>query len=248
MKRLNGKTAVVTGASSGIGRAIAERFIEEGAHVFITGRRKSELEQIAKELGAHATAVQADSSSLADLDRLFDVVKKSGKTIDILVANAGGGEFAPLGQISEEYFDKTFDINVKGVLFTVQKSLPLLKDGASVILTASNVANRGTPAFSVYSATKAAVRSFARGFTSDLQERRIRVNALSPGATSTPGLFGLVPEDQVEAFRNSMISTIPARRLAEPREIADTAVFLASDESRYITGTDIIVDGGASQV
>lgn len=248
MGKLNQKVAVVTGATTGIGLAIAKKFVDEGAYVFITGRRQNELDQAEKYLGKNVTAVKSDVSNQADLDRLFEIVAKTKGKIDILAANAGGGEFGSLGHITEEHFDRTFDINVKGVLFTVQTALPLLNRGSSIILTSSNAANKGTPAFSVYSATKAAVRSFARSWANELKDRDIRVNAMSPGATATPGLFGLVPSDQVDHMKAAMIATIPSGRLAEPEEIANTALFLASDDSRFVNGSDIVVDGGQSQI
>lgn len=204
MGKLEGKIALVTGGNSGIGLATAKRFVEEGAYVFITGRRQTGLDAAVKLIGNNLTGVQGDVANLADLDRLYATVKQQKGRIDILFANAGGGEFAPLGSITEEHFDKTFNSNVKGLLFTVQKALPLLVDGGSIILNASTTASTGTPAFSVYSATKAAVRSFARTWTLDLKERRIRVNAVSPGGTDTPGLTGLgqteTEKQQVKAF------------------------------------------------
>ncbi|HMB94713.1 MAG TPA: glucose 1-dehydrogenase [Tepidisphaeraceae bacterium] len=248
-KQLEGKVAVVTGANSGIGLAIAQRFAAEGAHVFITGRRQNDLDSAAKKIGDNVTAVQGDVSRLADLDRLYATVKQQKGRIDVLVANAGSGDFAPIGSITEEHYDKTFNINVKGTLFTVQKALPLLRDGASVILISSTTSTMGTPAFSVYSATKAAIRSFARNWTLDLKDRRIRVNALSPGATETPGLdtlfSGAEKGDQIKA---SMVSIIPMGRIGMPEEIAAAALFLASDESSYITGIELFVDGGMAQV
>lgn len=248
MGKLNQKVAVVTGATSGIGLAIAKRFVEEGAYVFITGRRSEELDKAVKQIGKNVTGVRSDVSNLKDIDLLYEVVKKEKGHIDILSANAGGGSFAPLGQITEEHFDSTFDINVKGMLFAVQKALPLLKDGSSIILTSSNVSAKGNPAFSVYSATKAAVRSFARSWTSDLKDRRIRVNAISPGATATPGLYALVPPDQADALKQALIATIPAGRLAETDEIANAVLFLASDESQFMSGSELVIDGGQSQV
>lgn len=248
MGQLNQKIALITGATSGIGLAIAERYVAEGAYVFITGRRALELEEAKSKLGNNVTAIQSDISNLDDLDKLMETIKREKGRLDILVANAGGGEFGSLGSITEKHFDQTFDINVKGTLFTVQKALPLLSKGSSIILMSSNAANKGTPAFSVYSATKAAVRSFARSWANELRESQIRVNAVSPGPVGTPGLFNLVPADQVEAMKQFMISTIPSGRLADPSEIASTVMFLGSDESRFINGADIQVDGGQAQV
>jgi len=248
-KQLEGKVAVVTGANSGIGLAIAQRFAAEGAHVFITGRRQNDLDSAAKKIGDNVTAVQGDVSRLADLDRLYATVKQQKGRIDVLVANAGSGDFAPIGSITEEHYDKTFNINVKGTLFTVQKALPLLRDGASVILISSTTSTMGTPAFSVYSATKAAIRSFARNWTLDLKDRRIRVNALSPGATETPGLDTLFSSaEKGDQIKVSMVSIIPMGRIGMPEEIAAAALFLASDESSYITGIELFVDGGMAQV
>lgn len=249
MGRLADKVAVVTGANSGIGLAIAKRFAQEGAIVFMTGRRQRELEHAVAEVGHGARAIQGDVSSLADLDRLFATVKAEAGSIDVLVANAGGGEFAPLAEVTEAQFEQTFGANVKGTLFTVQKALPLLKDGASVILTGSTAATTGTPAFSVYAASKAAVRSFARNWILDLAPRRIRVNVLVPGATSTPGWHGLAgSNEENEAMQNFVKSTTPLGRLAEPAETAAAALFLASDESSYVTGSELFVDGGSAQV
>jgi len=249
MERLKGKIAVITGGNSGIGLAAAQRFVAEGAQVFITGRRQSELDAAVKQIGENVTAVRSDVSNLGDLDRLYATVKEQKGRIDVLFANAGGGEFAPLGAITEEHFDKTFNSNVKGLLFTVQKALPLLVDGGSIILMASTAASTGAPAFSVYSATKAAVRSFARSWTLDLKHRKIRVNALSPGATETPGLHGLSQtEEQAKELKAALVSTIPLGRMAAPDEIAKVAVFLASDDSSYITGIELFVDGGMAQI
>ncbi len=248
-QELQGKTALVTGASTGIGLAIAQAFIDAGAHVFITGRRQEQLNAAAQKLGPNATAIQGDVAQLDQLDRIYDTITASGRQLDVLVANAGGGSFLPLGQITEAHYDDTFDSNVKGTLFTVQKALPLLRNGASIILTASNATVVGTPAFSVYSASKAAIRSFARTWALDLKDRAIRVNAVSPGATLTPGLLDLAPDEaQAQAMFDSITSTIPLGRLAQPREIADAFVFLASDRSSFITGTELFVDGGQGQV
>jgi NAD(P)-dependent dehydrogenase (short-subunit alcohol dehydrogenase family) len=248
-KKLDGKIALVTGGSTGIGLATAKRFVAEGAYVFITGRRETELEAAAKEIGSNVTAVQADASKLADLDQLYAQIKQEKGRIDVLFANAGGGELAPLGSITEEHFDKTFNTNVKGLLFTVQKALPLLPDGSSIILNASIVSIKGMPAFSVYSATKAAVRSFARSWTTDLKERKIRVNVVSPGPIDTPGLASVAEnEEQRQGFYAQLVSTIPLGRLGQPDEIAKAAVFLASDDASFVAGVELFVDGGAAQV
>jgi NAD(P)-dependent dehydrogenase (short-subunit alcohol dehydrogenase family) len=249
MPKLAGKIAVITGGTSGIGLATAKRFVAEGAYVFITGRRPRELETAANDIGHHVTAVQSDVSKLADLDRLYHTVEQEKGRIDILFANAGGGEFAPLGAITEEHFDQTFNSNVKGVLFTVQQALPLFRDGGSIILTASTTSTMGTPTFSVYSATKAAVRSFARNWMLDLTGRNIRVNALSPGATGTPGWDKLASTPaELEQMKSNTIATIPMGRMGTPDEIAEAVVFLASDDSSYVTGIELFVDGGAAQI
>jgi NAD(P)-dependent dehydrogenase (short-subunit alcohol dehydrogenase family) len=248
-QKLSGKIALVTGGSSGIGLATAKRFASEGAHVFITGRRQVELDAAANELGGNATAVRSDVANLADLDRLFDTIKRQKGRLDVLFANAGGGSLAPLGQITEEHFDKTFNTNVRGLLFTVQKALPLMPPGSSIILNASTTSVKGTPAFSVYSATKAAVRSFARNWTLDLKERKIRVNAVSPGVVPTPGydLMGLTKE-QVQGFVDFMVPSIPLGRVGTPDEIAKAVVFLASDDSSFVNGIELFVDGGMAQI
>ena len=247
--KLEGKIALITGGNSGIGFATAKRFVNEGAYVFITGRRKSELEAAVKEVGKNVTAVQGDVANLDDRDRLFAQIKKEKGQIDVLFANAGIAKYAPLGTIAEELFDSIFDINVKGVLFTVQKALPLFPDGACVILNASIVAGKGFSSNSVYSASKAAVRSFARTWTTDLKDRRIRVNAVSPGSTDTPGLNELLASSETGKERRKMISdTVPLGRLGRPDEIAKAVVFLASDDSSYITGTESLVDGGLAQI
>ena len=249
MDRLDGKVAVITGANSGIGLASAKRFAREGARVFMTGRRQAELDAAVAEVGGNARGVQGDVANLADLDRLYEVVRDEAGRIDVLFANAGGGDFMPLNEITEEHFDRIFATNVRGTLFTVQKALPLLKDGASVILTGSTAAIQGNPAFSVYGASKAAIRSFARGWILDLAPRRIRVNVLAPGATSTPGLHGLSPtEEQDRAFVAAMEAAAPLGRMADPGEIANAALFLASDESSFVNGSELFVDGGSAQV
>src|SRR5258708_3168939 len=247
MGKLDGKVAVVTGGNSGIGLATARRLVADGAYVFITGRRKSELDAAVEQIGRNVTAVQGDVSNLADLDRLFATVKELKGRIDILFANAGIAEAAPLGAISEEQFDRTFGANVKGALFTVQKALPLLRDGASIILTSSIVGSKGNPGVSVYSATKAALRSFAPTWTTDLKDRKIRVNVVSPGAIDTPGLRGLRKTDG-EGLNSLFRDRIPLGRVGRPDEIASAVSFLASDDSSYVTGIELFVDGGIAQV
>jgi len=249
MNRLAGKVALVTGGNSGIGLATAKQFVNEGAYVYITGRREAELAAAVKEIGSDVAGVQGDVSNPADLDRLFAQIQQEKGRLDILFANAGIAKYAALGTVTEKLFDSIFGINVKGLLFTVQKALPLLPDGASIILNASVVGSKGLPANSVYSATKAAVRSFARTWTSDLKDRRIRVNAISPGAIDTPGLSDLLGSSEVGQQRMKMLSTvIPHGRLGVPDEVAKAVVFLASDESRYVTGAELFVDGGFAQV
>jgi len=247
--KLEGKVALITGGNSGIGLATAKQFVNEGAYVFITGRREAELAAAKKQIGKNVTAIQGDVSNLDDLDRLFAQIKKERGKIDIVFANAGVARYAPLGTITEDFFDSIFDINVKGVLFTVQKSLPLLRDGGSIILNASIVASKGLSSNSVYSATKAAVRSFARTWTTDLKDRRIRVNAVSPGPIDTPGLSELLASSKTGEQRKKMISTtVPLGRFGAPEEIAKAVVFLASDDASYITGIELFVDGGFAQV
>ncbi len=247
MANHQGKIAVITGGTSGIGFATAQLLAAEGAYVFITGRRATELDAAVKRIGKNVTGVQGDVSNLADLDRLYGVVKREKGHIDILFANAGVAQKAPLGSITEEHFDREFGINVKGALFTVQKALPLLRDGSSVILNASVVASKGFPAVSVYSATKAALRSFARTWTTDLKERKIRVNVVSPGPIDTPGLQGLnnaTSEQLTEVFAGN----VPLGRTGHPDDVAKAVAFLASDESSFITGSELFVDGGIAQV
>jgi NAD(P)-dependent dehydrogenase (short-subunit alcohol dehydrogenase family) len=249
MGKLEGNVAVITGGNSGIGLATAQQFVSDGAYVFITGRRQSELDSAATQIGKNnVTAVQGDVSNLADLDRLYAKVKEQKGQINILFANAGIFEAAPLGEISEEHFDKTFGINVKGLLFTVQKALPLFQDGGSIILNASIAASKGIEASSVYSATKAAIRSFARTWTADLKQRKIRVNAISPGPIDTPILNGVLSEEQTKQFHASLVANVPLRRMGNPDEVAKAASFLASDDSSYITGTELFVDGGMAQI
>jgi len=248
-RNLEGKVAVITGGNSGIGLATAHRFVAEGAHVFITGRRQAELDEAVRQIGKHITGVQGDVSNLADLDRLFASVKRQQGRLDVLFANAGIVALAPLGEITEEHFDKVFDINVKGLLFTVQKALPLFTDGGSIILNASIVASKGPEAMSVYSATKAAVRSFARCWTTDLKHRQIRVNVISPGYTETPifNKAGLTQE-RVDELKVSFAAAVPMGRMGTPDEVAKAAVFLASDDSSYVAGIELFVDGGVTQV
>ena len=249
MGKLDGKIALVTGGSSGIGLAAAKQFVGEGAYVFITGRREPELASAVKEIGNNVTGVGGDVSNHADLDRLFGQIQREKGRLDVLFANAGIARYAPLRKISEELYDSIFDINVKGLLFTVQKALPLMPDGASIILNASIVGSKGFAANSVYSATKAAVRSFARTWTTDLKDRRIRVNAVSPGPIDTPGLNELLASSATGQQRAKMIAaTVPLGRLGRADEIAKAVAFLASDDSSYVTGIELFVDGGIAQV
>ncbi len=246
MNKLKGKIALITGSNSGIGLAAAKQFVSEGAYVFITGRRESELAAAVKEIGRNVTGVQGDVSNLVDLDRLFAQIKREKGKLDIVFANAGAAKFAPLGKITEEHYDSLFNSNVKGLLFTVQKALPLMPDGASIILNASTAASKATaPEWSVYSATKAAVRSFARTWTTDLKHLRIRVNAVSPGYTDTPPWHSGEGADQL---MKNISTSVPLGRFGTPDEIAKAVVFLASDDSSYITGAELFVDGGFAQV
>jgi NAD(P)-dependent dehydrogenase (short-subunit alcohol dehydrogenase family) len=249
MGKLEGKIALITGGNSGIGLATAKRFVSEGAYVYITGRRESELAAAIREIGRNVTGVQGDVSDLGDLDRLFAQIRREKGRLDVVFANAGVAKYAPLGEITEDFYDSIFNINVKGLLFTAQKALPLMPDGASIILNASIVASKGLPSNSVYSATKAAVRSFARTWTTDLKDRHIRVNAVSPGSTDTPGLNDLLASSETGQQRLKMISnSVPLGRLGAPDEIAKAVVFLASDDASYITGAELFVDGGFAQV
>jgi len=241
-KKLQGKMAVITGGTSGIGLATAKLFVKEGAYVFITGRRQKELDAAVQAIGRNVAGVQGDVAKLADLDRLYEAVKKNGR-IDVVFANAGVAEFAPLGKITEQHFDKLFDINVKGTLFTVQKALPLMNDGGSIILNGSVASVKGTAAFGVYGATKAALRSFVRTWTSDLKDHHIRSNVISPGPTDTPVIDGQ-PADAIARI----VSTIPMGRMGKTEEIAKAALFLASDDSSFVTGIELFVDGGRGQV
>lgn len=249
MKKLEGKVAVITGGNSGIGLATAKRFVDEGAYVFITGRRQKELDEAVKSIGRNVTAVQGDVANLSDLDRLYATVKQQKGQVDIVFANAGTAEYVPLEEISEKHFDNLFDVNVKGLLFTVQKALPLLKDGGSIILNASIVGIKGFKAFSVYSATKAAVRSFARCWTVDLKDRKIRVNVVSPGPIETPGADQLAPsQEERQKMRAGLVNMVPMGRMGQPDEIAKAVVFLASDDSSYVSGIELFVDGGFAQI
>ena len=247
--KLEGKIAVITGGNSGIGLATAKRFVSEGSYVFITGRRQKELDVALSEIGKNVVGIQGDVSNLEDLDRLYNTVKDQKGHLDILFANAGIAQFAPLGEISEEHFDNIFRINVKGVLFTVQKALPLFHDGGSIILNASIGSSKGVEESSVYSATKAAVRSFARTWTVDLRHRKIRVNAISPGPIDTPIFSNLLQnEEQSEQFKKNIVNNVPMGRMGSPDEVAKVVSFLASDDSSYITGIELFVDGGLAQI
>jgi NAD(P)-dependent dehydrogenase (short-subunit alcohol dehydrogenase family) len=249
-KRLEGKVALVTGGSSGLGLATAERFAHEGAKVFVTGRRAEELDRAVKRIGHGVIGIQGDIANLADLDRLYDSIREQAGRLDVLFANAGGGEFVPLGQVTEAHFDKWFGINVKGTLFTVQKALPLMPNGSSIILNGSMVSRKGMPAFGVYAATKAALRSFARTWSVDLSDRMIRVNVVAPGTVVTPAYkseLGMT-DDQIEKFEADASSITPLGRSGTPDEIANAVLFLASDESSYVNGIELFVDGGAAQI
>ena len=248
--KLEGKIALITGGSSGLGLATAQRFVEEGAHVFITGRRQPELDSAVKQIGSNATSIRSDISNLADLDRLFATIKEQKGRLDILFANAGGGAFVPLEQVTEEHFDKYFGINVKGTLFTVQKALPLMVAGGAIVINGSMVSIKGVPAFGVYAATKAALRSFARTWTQDLKGRNIRVNVVSPGTVVTPAYkteLGLTDE-QIEDFKAQAAATTPLGRTGTADEISRAVVFLASDDASFINGVELFVDGGAAQI
>jgi len=246
--RLEGKIALITGGTTGIGLASAQEFVAQGATVFITGRRQAELDKAVAAIGPRAIGIQGDVAKLEDLDRIYREIAEKAGHLDILFANAGGGDMLPLGSITEEHFDRIFDANVKGTLFTVQKALPLLRDGGSILLTSSTTSVQGTENFSVYSASKAAVRNFARSWLLDLKPRRIRVNAISPGPVRTPGLAGLVPAEHAQGLFDQLASVVPIGRLGEPSEIAKAALFLASDDSSFVNGIELFVDGGTAQI
>ncbi|MFK3711502.1 SDR family oxidoreductase [Leclercia adecarboxylata] len=245
---LTGKVALVTGGTSGIGLATAKELADQGARVYITGRRQAELDNAVASLGGQVTGIRADASRLDDLDTVYAQIAEQAGRLDVLFANAGGGDMLPLGAITEEHFDRIFATNVRGVLFTVQKALPLLASGSSVILTGSTVSVKGTANFSVYSASKAAVRNFARSWALDLQGRGIRVNVVSPGPIKTPGLGDLVPEDQRQGLFDALASTVPLGRIGEPVEVAKAVAFLASDASSFINAAELFVDGGMAQI
>ncbi|MDF2779570.1 MAG: oxidoreductase [Enterobacteriaceae bacterium] len=247
-KQLDGKIALVTGGTSGIGLATAQVLAAQGAQVFITGRRQAELDAAVESIGAAATGIRADASKLADLDAVYAQIAKQVGRLDILFANAGGGDMQPLGAISEEHFDRIFGTNVRGVVFTVQKALPLLVDGASVILTGSTTSVMGTASFSVYSASKAAVRNFARSWALDLKDRGIRVNVVSPGPVRTPGLSELVPDEHRQGLFDALAAQVPLGRLGEPEEIGKVVAFLGSDAASFINGVELFVDGGMAQI
>ncbi|MEU4684822.1 SDR family NAD(P)-dependent oxidoreductase [Streptomyces xinghaiensis] len=249
MGLLDGKTALVTGGGTGIGLASAERLAAEGAHVFITGRRKTELDAAVETIGSAATAVTGDISDPADLDRLYDTIRGHGRGLDVLFANAATAAFVPLEQVTEEHFDTLFGINVRGTLFTVQKALPLLNDGASIVLNGSTTVDSGQEAFGVYAATKAAVRSFARTWANELKGRGIRVNTVTPGPTDTPGLSDLAPDpEQAAVVKQQLAAQVPLGRLGRPEETAAAVAFLASGQSSFITGASLYVDGGLNQI
>jgi NAD(P)-dependent dehydrogenase (short-subunit alcohol dehydrogenase family) len=248
MDVLDGKVALVTGATSGIGRAIAGRFAAEGARVFFTGRRQDAIDSLATELGNGAVGIRADTSVRDDVDALFAQIAEQSDHLDVLVANAGGGSFAPVGQITEQQYHETFDTNVHGTLLTVQGALPMLTDGASIILMSSTTSVLGGAAFSIYSASKAAIRNFARSWALDLKDRGIRVNAISPGPIRTPGLLALVPEDQQQGLLDTLAADVPLGRVGEPSEIAGVALFLASPDASFVNGIELFADGGQAQV
>jgi len=249
MSKLAGKVALVTGGNGGLGLAAAKRFVAEGATVYITGRRQNELDSAVREIGAGVVGIQGDIANLADLDRMFATIRERSGRLDLLFANAGIGEFVPLGQITEEHFDRIFGVNVRGTVFTIQKALPLMRDGGTIVINGSMVSVKGMPAFSVYAATKAALRSFARTWSVDLKGRGIRINVVSPGTVITPGYTRSGMSDaQIDQIKEGVAATTPLGRVGTPDEIANAVVFLASDESSYMTGADLFVDGGAAQV
>jgi NAD(P)-dependent dehydrogenase (short-subunit alcohol dehydrogenase family) len=248
-KKLEGKVALVTGGATGIGLATAKRFVAEGAKAIITSRRKEVLDAAVKEIGSEVIGVQGDVGNLSDLDKLYAEIKQRYGRLDIVFANAGGGEFATIDQVTEKHFDKTFDTNVKGLFFTVQKALPLMPKGGAIVLNASIVSVKGSTALGVYNATKAAVRSFARTWTNELKDRQIRVNVVSPGPIDTPGVDGLAKtEEEVKQIKAALTSQIPLGRMGQPDEIAKTVVFLVSDDSSFVAGVELFVDGGMVQV
>ncbi len=249
VKRLAGKVGVITGGSTGMGLATAKRFLQEGMdHVFVTGRRKDVLEAALTEIGEKATGVSGDVANLSDLDRLYKEVKKYGRKLDVIFANAGVARLAPFGTVDENFFDLHFDANVKGLFFSVQKGLPLMNDGGSIILNASIATTKGFPGMSVYSATKAALRSFARTWTNELRERRIRVNAISPGHIDTPIMESLLQGEALTAMKEGFVKAVPLGRMGDPDEIAKVVAFLASDEASYVSGVELFVDGGVAQI
>ncbi|MCG5443431.1 SDR family oxidoreductase [Micromonospora sp. NIE79] len=249
MGQLDGKTALVTGGTTGIGLATARRFAAEGAYVFVTGRRKGPVDEAVASIGANVTGIASDVSKLDDLDRVMRAIEERGAGLDVVFANAGGGEFRSLDSITAEHVAKTFDTNIYGTIFTVQKALPLLNEGASIVLTGSTAASNGTPAFSVYAASKAAIRSFGRTWAGELIGRKIRVNTLVPGSTETPGLAGLAPSPaEAPGLLKAIASGVPMQRMAHPDEIANAALFLASDQSSFMTGGELFVDGGEQQL
>ena len=248
MNKLSNKIALVTGGSSGIGLASAQELAEQGAKVYITGRRQEELESAVATIGPAATGIRADAAVLAELDQVFATIARESGRLDILFVNAGGGDMMPLSTVTEEHFDRIFGTNVRGLLFTVQKALPLLSEGSSVILTGSTAAVKGTASFSVYSASKAAVRNFARSWALEVKDRGIRVNVISPGPVRTPGLGGLVPEEHRQGLFDSLAAEVPLGRVGEPEEVAKAVAFLASDDARFINAAEFYVDGGLAQV
>jgi NAD(P)-dependent dehydrogenase (short-subunit alcohol dehydrogenase family) len=247
MSKLAGKVALVTGGNGGLGLAAAKRFVAEGATVYITGRRQNELDSAVREIGAGVAGIQGDIANLADLDRMFATIRERSGRLDILFANAGIGEFVPLGQITEEHFDRIFGVNVRGTVFTIQKAIPLMRDGGTIVINGSMVSVKGMAAFSVYAATKAALRSFARTWSVDLKGRGIRINVVSPGTVITPG-YSALGDAHIDQIKKGVAATTPLGRVGTPEEIASAVVFLASDESSYMTGADLFVDGGAAQV
>jgi NAD(P)-dependent dehydrogenase (short-subunit alcohol dehydrogenase family) len=249
MGQLDNKTALITGGTSGIGLATARRFVAEGAHVFITGRRQADLDNAVAALGEGVTGIRGDVASLDDLDQMFGVITARGHGLDVLFVNAGGGGFATLEQLTPAGFDETFGINVRGSVFTVQKALPMLNDGASIVITGSTAASKGSPAFGVFAASKAAMRSFTRTWAAELTSRGIRVNAIAAGPTNTPGLSGLAPDPaQVQGLLDRLAGNVPLGRLGQPDEIANAVLFLASDQASFVTGTELFVDGGEDQI